>query len=487
MLLSLAKSLFLLSALHLLPGTAASASQAPRHQHHEMPSPAGAGGASDRASSKPGLFQSNLFRRGAQAQAQAHQQEKGVAVSTQDERVAVNEPSTGSRPTMSFAGHGTSKEVVSTSASTAMVPDPRGDSHIPGVNVSLTNRSMISSFIGEPRFLDPKHLQLDSALSGVKAMLASLSGLLSFEDRQQAQAEAQVQAQAQVQVYASPKLSTLIAADVISAVGAALAVSPLVTIIDKAVVQSAGGASLGESLARGVRDLVSHPGAFLARPELKLVCAVYIATYSAANTISTVCKRLETRDDMPKFVGVSMTSITACLLKDRALARMFGHGKPRAVPLSTYSCFVARDSIGAAAAFNFPCRVAAMLEQRGCSTTAAITLSQLLTPAVMEIICTPFHFMGFNIYNQPHLSAAQRISRILSFSCLQLTLVRMIRVTPAFGIGGVVNTRLRLAQHDAVDGRPAAAQNSTLRADELRSHDMAELHEDSASHSLLQR
>mmetsp|Transcript_26614 Transcript_26614/g.77459 ORF Transcript_26614/g.77459 Transcript_26614/m.77459 type:complete len:363 (-) Transcript_26614:198-1286(-) len=238
-------------------------------------------------------------------------------------------------------------------------------------------------------------------------------------------------------------LRRLIAGDVLAAFGAALAVSPFVCVIDKAVVQAAAGSNLPTALMNNLQSLVLHPGTFVRRPEFIMIVLVYVATYSAANTITTICERVKVDDDLPKLIGVSATSIMACLLKDRALARMFGLGQPRSVPFATYQCFVARDAIGAAAAFNIPKRFSAQLQHRGMAKRKADTIAQLATPAAMEIICTPFHFLGFNIYNQPGLSAMERLSQIFSFSCLQLTLVRMVRVTPAFGIGGVVNTRIR--------------------------------------------
>lgn len=71
------------------------------------------------------------------------------------------------------------------------------------------------------------------------------------------------------------------AVDVASACTAALAVSPFIMTIDKAIVEStAGKSSLGGAVLRGVASLLLRPHHVLMSPQYWMVAGVYAATYS---------------------------------------------------------------------------------------------------------------------------------------------------------------------------------------------------------------
>lgn len=71
--------------------------------------------------------------------------------------------------------------------------------------------------------------------------------------------------------------------------------------------------------------------------------------------------------------------------------------------------------------------------------------AQFLAPAGMQLFSTPLHLLGLDLYNRPGRTGIgwkdrmQRIGR----DWMGSSAARMARIIPAFGIGGVVNTKVR--------------------------------------------
>ena len=69
--------------------------------------------------------------------------------------------------------------------------------------------------------------------------------------------------------------------------------------------------------------------------------------------------------------------------------------------------------------------------------------AQFLAPAAIQLISTPIHLLGLDLYNrQGHLGFGERYSRIVRDWGVS-ALARMGRIIPAFGVGGVVNANMR--------------------------------------------
>ena len=119
-----------------------------------------------------------------------------------------------------------------------------------------------------------------------------------------------------------------------------------------------------------------------------------------------------------------------------------------AVPKATYALFGLRDSLTIFASFNLPPLIAPMLphfneevEKRFSRVSAA----QFLAPAGMQLLSTPLHLWGLDLYNRPignGIRWQQRVGRV-SRDWLGSSFARMGRIVPAFGVGGVVNTGIR--------------------------------------------
>ena len=68
--------------------------------------------------------------------------------------------------------------------------------------------------------------------------------------------------------------------------------------------------------------------------------------------------------------------------------------------------------------------------------------AQFLAPAGIQLLSTPLHLWGLDLYNRPSMTWRSRVEKV-SQAWLGSSFARMARVVPAFGVGGVVNGRVR--------------------------------------------
>lgn len=96
------------------------------------------------------------------------------------------------------------------------------------------------------------------------------------------------------------------------------------------------------------------------------------------------------------------------------------------------------------ASFNLPPLIAPLLPLSH-SVEAQISrasAAQFLAPAAIQLVSTPLHLWGLDLYNRPSVIWKERVGRV-SRDWLGSSLARMARVVPAFGVGGVVNGGVR--------------------------------------------
>lgn len=232
--------------------------------------------------------------------------------------------------------------------------------------------------------------------------------------------------------------------EALSGIISALTVAPAVSIVDKAIVSNASGRqALVPSLFEGVKTLFTRPVFFFRQPSFLLIWGVYSGTYIAANTIDATCERAEKSAVMPKFIGSSATNVTLSMAKDVAFVRLFGTGVPRPVPAISYGLFATRDTGTVLASFTLPESVSReMQSSMGTSKAFSDTSAQLFTPCAMQLLSSPLHLLGLDMYNRPEASSAERVSFIQK-EYFKTSLARIARIFPAFGVGGVVNKKIR--------------------------------------------
>jgi len=248
-------------------------------------------------------------------------------------------------------------------------------------------------------------------------------------------------------------LSVRLTVETMAGVTAALVVSPIVSIIDKAITTNASGVEpLIPAVKNGLKTLFFRPIYFLKQPSFLLIWGVFSGTYAVANNVEALCGRNQIDPLYPKFVCSATTNVTLSVAKDYAFARMFGKGPIKPMPSSSLGLFATRDSMTILASFTLPPIIARELVNNMAFTSknADIT-AQLLAPVSMQILSTPLHIFGLDLYNRS--SSDVKFSERLMFikqEYLKTLMARVSRIFPAFGIGGVVNKQLRKQGHEFI-------------------------------------
>ncbi len=134
------------------------------------------------------------------------------------------------------------------------------------------------------------------------------------------------------------------------------------------------------------------------------------------------------------------------LYKDSQFTRLFGAAATtRPVPRASYALFALRDSMTIFASFNLPPVIAPLLPlskemEKGVGRANA---AQFLAPAGVQLLSTPLHLWGLDLYNRPGgVGWRERVGRV-GRDWVGSSFARMGRIVPAFGVGGVVNANVR--------------------------------------------
>ncbi|CAM9582487.1 unnamed protein product [Ectocarpus sp. 6 AP-2014] len=231
-------------------------------------------------------------------------------------------------------------------------------------------------------------------------------------------------------------LAARLVSDFAAASMASLMVSPFISIVDRAIIQSASGSmGMKASVVQGFRVLATKPALFLARPDFICTFCLYGATYLAANTISTMADEFSRSDTMPKFLGTTAINMPGSIAKDQALTKIFGVvGSAAKVPAASFALFTVRDVATMAAAFTLPTPMSTKMQQDfGVDSGMADVTSQLVSPGLVQLFSTPDSFM-------PAIA------------------MRVARIGVAFGVGGLGNTSIRNKLHGAIANSAWAKQ-----------------------------
>ncbi|ACO60711.1 predicted protein [Micromonas commoda] len=260
----------------------------------------------------------------------------------------------------------------------------------------------------------------------------------------------------------------------VAGVTASVAVAPFLMCVDRAVVSAAAGTAPGGSLARAIfaaaSEFFKHPKVAFTSPALWMVAGVYGGTYFAKNVSDVVIERTGTSGPIAewgKFGVVTGVNMGGSILKDAAFARLFGAAvaagaAAAVVPTASYVLFAARDCLTIGGAFVVPDAAKDLLVAScGMSPQLAGAAAQLVSPPLMQVVCTPLHLLALNMVNAPVATLAQRVAA-LKVSTPPALIARSLRMLPAYGIGGILNTTL------SARGRDAARRKFLPSAEDLK-------------------
>jgi len=259
-------------------------------------------------------------------------------------------------------------------------------------------------------------------------------------------------------------LGLRLAADLTSAATASILIAPIISVIDRSIVEKAAtGSPFSSCLRRALLPALTRPHTYLVSKPFLLIFALYFSTYATANTVDTVSSTLSSKSasavtsGSTKFIATSSVNMSICVYKDSQFAKMFGgpsSSPAAAIPRLSYALFAIRDSLTIFASFNLPPLIAPQLANLppniksnfskilGTESGRANT-AQFLAPAAIQLISTPIHLHGLDLYNrQGRLGFNERCSRVIRDWGVS-AFARMGRIIPAFGVGGVVNANMR--------------------------------------------
>ncbi|KAK4188715.1 hypothetical protein QBC35DRAFT_184219 [Podospora australis] len=253
-------------------------------------------------------------------------------------------------------------------------------------------------------------------------------------------------------------LALRLGADLVSAASAAVLVAPIISIIDRSIMENASGAApLVTSLRNSLKTLLLHPRSMLFSKPFALIFGLYGGTYLTANTLDTATSTLNpslppthVTTGATKFAASSAANIGLCIYKDQVFVRLFGPPgvTPRPVTLPSYLLFAMRDCMTIFASFNVPPLLGPVLSEKLSKETqrymSGQTMAQFAAPAAVQLFSTPVHLLGLDIYNRPNVPGGARERwRQVAKNWGVSTAARICRIVPAFGVGGVVNVKVR--------------------------------------------
>ncbi|CAG8067369.1 unnamed protein product [Penicillium nalgiovense] len=272
--------------------------------------------------------------------------------------------------------------------------------------------------------------------------------------------------------WSNPQLGQL-AGDLAAAAASASLVTPAVAIIDRALIEQA---AFKQPILRGLRrhalGTLRQPGLFVFQRPFGIVWALYAVTYSVANVTDTISRKLEiTGGGTITFATTMLANVPLALWKDLRFAQEYGTGRgpdaktskattPIPMPLQNKSLartaaaiFLVRDSVTIFGSFTLaPWLSDAIPDSLAAHPHAKPIITQLTVPVLTQLVATPLHLLALDMYTRqftmPFLERVKQSQQYLPSS----TLLRCVRIIPAFGIGCLTNMELRSAFHAKTSG-----------------------------------
>lgn len=228
-------------------------------------------------------------------------------------------------------------------------------------------------------------------------------------------------------------------------------VSPIVSIIDKCIVQDISGTSqFLRAVGIASKEMLVSPKAFFGGLSFRFTWFVYFGTFATANLseLALDCNRIRKDDDRKKakVAASGVANISLLAWRDSVFAREFGGAKvPPSTPFRTIGLFATRDMATMYATFYTAPAVAVYLRrEHGVERNTAELGCALGIPAFFQVITAPLHIHAMDYYNNrsPSVTWSDRWATIQK-EFRTVSFARSVRILPAFGIGSFSNNKLR--------------------------------------------
>jgi len=265
--------------------------------------------------------------------------------------------------------------------------------------------------------------------------------------------------------FATHSLKEKLFGDVTIGAGVTFAIAPILTIIDKAIVQSAAGThTLARSTLESMHMMLTNPVKTVRSPAFLLVWGVYAGTYTTANCLKTIVEHKSYTEEVRNngksstaelgkvgiFLGTTFVNSVSAMMKDKAYAQIYGSNPvASAIPKMSYAMWIARDLSVIGSSFILPDIVyPKLVDAYGFDEKTARSVCQLALPIGAQFVASPLHYIGLDLYNRNLDSISWRESivdrsRALYRGVLPVTIARIARIAPGYGFAGVFNTKLR--------------------------------------------
>lgn len=230
------------------------------------------------------------------------------------------------------------------------------------------------------------------------------------------------------------------------------------------------------TLAKNLLCPLTHPRRFFATKPVFVVWTLYAATYLTANVTETVSEKYFAIEKA--LTGTIVSSVVFIVntplgvWKDVRFSQIFsspqepqaakisraaaqtGAGShkaispqpavPRKMPTSATAAFLMRDVITVFGSFALAPQVSAIIPDSLARTAQAkASASQLLVPALTQVVATPVHLLALDIYGRPGRQGFVERARKTREKLASTTVMRAFRLVPAFGFGVIFNNHVR--------------------------------------------
>ncbi|KAF9890618.1 hypothetical protein FE257_005749 [Aspergillus nanangensis] len=263
--------------------------------------------------------------------------------------------------------------------------------------------------------------------------------------------------------YATPTLLAKCGGDLAAAAVSATLVSPSVTIIDRALVEKASyNRPLLQSLRSQALAALRQPRRFIFSQPYGCNWALYAATYSVANGSETVGREISPASvDAVTFLLTLVVNVPLGVWKDIRFAQLFGQNpgvvalakRPLPVPnrassVGAMATLLLRDGVTIFGCFTLASHsTSAVPDSLASHPQTKAIITQMVVPILSQVVATPLHLLGLDLYNRPHAASWRDRLATVWRHLPAATLIRGVRIIPAFGFGCLANTGLRSLCH----------------------------------------